>query len=371
LNLSLDIPQQVEVKYNIQRYPKTNNKSLKPWNKADEFTVDFVNRNQLNQISTLIVNDNFGFLTTHFASSKTTTVYNLKSQYDAILKNLELNQIQFNPNQFITPIQQLKNKADLAVLKIPKSVELFELYLQQISKSITQNGIVVCGFMTKYFTPQLIKIAQKYFEDTQQTKAWKKSRLIILSKPTQKAYGSQIRLIKSKYGDFSQYKGVFSSGHIDYATQFLIENTNIPQNTQTVLDLASGNGILAKIVSQKTINAQIHLVDDSFLAIESSKLNLKGKQFKFHHNYNLNDFSDHYFDYIISNPPFHLEHEIDLTLPTNLFKQASRVLKPNGVFELVANRHLIYKPILKQLFNQVEIKAQNSKFIVYRCHQNN
>jgi 16S rRNA G1207 methylase RsmC len=221
--------------------------------------------------------------------------------------------------------------------------------------------------MTKHFSPQLLKITSKYFETTNQTKAWKKSRLILLSNPTKKDRRSHIRLFKSKYGDFSQYKGVFSSGHIDYATQFLIENIDVPDKAQAILDLASGNGILAKIASQKSPNSTIHLVDDSFLAVESSKLNLKGKQFKFHHNYNLQEFSNNYFDYIISNPPFHLEHEIDLSLPTTLFKQACRVLKPNGVFELVANRHLMYKPILNQLFKTVEIKAQNSKFIVYKC----
>jgi 16S rRNA G1207 methylase RsmC len=362
-----DIPKTYSLTYHIKRYPSTNNKSLKGWSAVDEFILWYIEKNNHTHSSKLIINDSFGCLTTHLAQKNTFCVYNLKSQYSAILQNLQSNQIEFDLTQFITPLDNLNEKVDLAILKIPKSLELFELYMQQLSKSLTLNGTLICGFMTKHFSPQLLKISSTYFQNINQTKAWKKSRLIILSNPTQKDYGSQIRLIKSKYGNFSQYKGVFSSGHIDYATQFLIQNIDIPQNTQTILDLASGNGVLAKVVSKKLPNATIHLVDDSFLAIESSKLNLSGEQLKFHHNYNLDEFSDNYFDYIISNPPFHLEHEIDLSLPTNLFKQACRVLKPNGIFELVANRHLMYKPILNHLFKTVEIKAQNSKFIVYKC----
>jgi len=366
-----DIPKKYTLTYLPKRYPQTKNKSLKAWSAIDEFILWYIEQYNYQSHSKLIVNDSFGCLTIHLIKENTFSVYNLKSQYTAIINNLKSNQLNYNLKQFITPLENLGQNIDLGILKTPKSLELFELYLQQISKSISQNGVVICGFMTKYFSPQLLKIASKYFDNIHQTKAWKKSRLMILSNPTQKDYNSQIRLFKSKYGGISQYNGVFSSGHIDYATQFLIENMTIPKSTLKVLDLASGNGILAKVVSLKSPQSTINLVDDSFLAVESSKLNLKGEQFKFHHHYNLDEFSDDFFDYIISNPPFHLEHEIDLTLPTHLFKQASRVLKPNGFFELVANRHLIYKPILKQFFKVVEIKAQNSKFIVYTCSHTN
>ncbi len=363
----LDIPKQYQLKHQINRYPTTQNKSLKAWSASDELMLWYIEQNHIKQQSKLIINDSFGCLTVHLSQPNTYNICNLKSQLNAIKNNLNINQISYNTKQFLTPLSLPPQKVEVALIKIPKSIELFELYLQQTHQSINNNGIIICGFMTKHFTPQLIKIASKYFSTILQTKAWKKSRLMVLSNPIKTNYPSQIRLIKSKYGIFSQYKGVFSSNHIDYATQFLIENISIPPYAQTILDLASGNGILAKVVSQKIPKAHIHLVDDSFLAIESSKLNLKEKQFSFYHHYNLKPFSNHYFDYIISNPPFHLEHHIDLSLPTSLFTEAQRTLKPNGIFELVANRHLNYYPILKRLFTQVNVKAQNSKFMVYRC----
>ncbi|HIP36094.1 MAG TPA: class I SAM-dependent methyltransferase [Crocinitomix sp.] len=365
--MTLHLPQNSPTVYSVKRVPDYKNNSLKAWNTSDEFMLWYVTHHKLSSLPHLIINDAFGYLSSHFMSDNSTVVYHLKSQLEAIEFNLKLHLKTFTPQQFITPLDPTKSKVQLALIKIPKSLELFELFLQQIHQNSDSNITVVCGFMTKYFTPQLLKIASNYFNDVKQTKAWKKSRLLVLSVPKQVKYQSIIQDIRSEYGTIKQYKGVFSSGHIDYATQFLIKNLAIPQQADTILDLASGNGILAKVIYQKHPKANIHLVDDSILAIKSSELNLSGQSFYFHHTHHLDEFNTNTFDYIISNPPFHLEHEIDLSLPKRLFTNAQRVLKPNGIFELVANRHLKYYPILKRLFSRVDVKAQNAKFIVYSC----
>ena len=64
-------------------------------------------------------------------------------------------------------------------------MDLFRLYLQQLTVALDEKAIVICGFMTKYFTPQMLEIANEYFEEVEQSLAWKKSRLLILSKPKQ------------------------------------------------------------------------------------------------------------------------------------------------------------------------------------------
>ena len=169
--------------------------------------------------------------------------------------------------------------------------------------------------------------------------------------------------------EITQYFGVFSSKHIDYATQFLIENLEPPEQLETVLDLASGNGILAKEVHKQFPDAEYHLVDDSQLAVESSKLNLEGEKIHFYHNNNLEDIASNSLDYIVSNPPFHVEYEIDISLPLRLFRAAEKKLKPEGKFQLVANTHLNYKPHLEKIFKKVEIVYDNDKFTVYSCYK--
>jgi 16S rRNA G1207 methylase RsmC len=365
----IEIPDKFIPKHTVKRIQVTSNNSLKAWNAADEFMIWYVNQKVLAANDTLIVNDNLGFLTTHLINDKTTIVCSFKSQEDAIFTNLKSNQINFSANQFLNPLNLTNEFKDLVLIKTPKSIDLLEFYLQIASNSIKNNGIVICGFMTKYFTPQMLKIASKYFSNIEQTKAWKKSRLMILSGTKNATMPSVLKVIESKYGIFKQYNGVFSSNHIDYATQFLIENFEVPKQTQKILDLASGNGVLAKVVKDQLPDSEIHLVDDSILAIESSKLNILKKNVYFHHNYTLKDFEEDFFDYVISNPPFHIEHEIDLSIPIGLFKQVFRVLKTQGIFEMVANRHLKYLPSLEKIFSKVTIKTQNNKFIIYRCEK--
>jgi len=362
-----DLPSSSVSKYTIKRYPKTTNRSLLPWSKGDEFAVWFLKTNQLLNKGIAIYNDSFGYLSSHLLTDKTEIRISKKSQEKAIGTNLEENDLMFDENQFLDLNAINEVKTEVVVLKVPKSLDLFELYLSKISESIDENSVVVCSFMTKYFTKKMIELAEFYFEDVKQTKAWKKSRLIVLSKPKEIEKKSLINEINSDFGLFKQYYGVFSADHIDYATQFLIQNITIPQDAERVLDLASGNGILAKVIQDKNPNIEIHLVDDSSLAIESSKLNINGDNVHFHLNNNLADFESDSLDYIVSNPPFHVDHEIDISLPLELFKQAARCLKKKGVFQLVFNNHLNYTTHLNRIFKDVKVAAENDKFTVLNC----
>lgn len=363
----IDLPSNSVSKYAIKRYPKTTNRSLLPWSKGDEFIVWFLKNNQLEQKVIAIYNDSFGYLASHLLTAKTEIRISKKSQEKAIQKNLDANDLIFEDRQFINVTSPSDLKAEVVVLKVPKSLDLFELYLSQIAGSVDDNAVVVCSFMTKYFTKKMIELAEFYFEDVKQSKAWKKSRLIVLSKPKAIKKQPLMHEINSDFGVFKQYFGVFSAGHIDYATQFLIGHIKVPEGAERILDLASGNGVLAKVIQDKNPDLEIHLMDDSSLAIESSKLNITGNTVHFHLNNALTHFESDSLDYIVSNPPFHVDHEIDISLPLELFKQAARCLKKKGVFQLVFNNHLNYATHLNKLFKDVKVVNQNDKFTILNC----
>ena len=59
------------------------------------------------------------------------------------------------------------------------------MQLFQLSKYLKEDAIVVASFMTKYFTPQMLSIANEFFENVEQDKAWKKSRTLILQNKKQ------------------------------------------------------------------------------------------------------------------------------------------------------------------------------------------
>ncbi len=73
------------------------------------------------------------------------------------------------------------------------------------------------------------------------------------------------------------------------------------------------------------------------------------------------------FDVIVTNPPFHFEHEINIQVPLTLFRECHRCLKTEGSLQIVANKHLNYLTHLKTNFTSVEAIAEDKKFVVYKC----
>jgi len=354
--------------HNINRYPSSANKSLVAWNSADEFILNYISANKIDIKNSVIYNDSFGFLTSFLSEGNPKIVINGKSQEKAIIQNFQFNGIGYENFELYNPLEKLKLPINLGLIKIPKSLDLFRLYLEQLIEVLTNNSIVICGFMTKYFSTQIIDIAKEYFNSVEQTMAVKKSRLLILKDAKSNVAKTNIHEIKLNNSVIlKQYHGVFSSKNIDYATQFLIEHINLRETDLKVLDLGAGNGILSYIINEKNPNCEIHLIDNSFLAIESAKLNLNGKNIHFHYDDNLKSFDDNYFDFIISNPPFHFEHETNIEIAISLFEESIKCLKPDGHLQLVANKHLNYKTHLFNMFENIEVKGENEKFIIYDC----
>lgn len=348
----------------LKRYPTTTDKSLRAWSNAELLVLDYIADKDINTIHTF--NDRFGVWNCTLQNEKVTTIWNYASQQKAIQQNLKLNNFSTEVD-YKTSLDDLE-KVELALIKIPKSLELFELFLQQIHKFSTEKIEVVCGFMTKYFSPSYLKIAEQYFGVIEQSKAWKKARLLILKQPKSiSVYKELINSFVWKEKEYKQYYGVFSSGNIDIGTQFFLEHLQIKQEEQKVLDLASGNGVIARWVTEQNSEAEVTLVDDFNLAVESSKLNVNNQKSNFICSNNLADLEDDSFDLVLSNPPFHFEYENNIEVTLSLFKGVFRVLKPNGRLVLVANSHLNYSTHLSKLFDKVKILNSNKKFEIIEC----
>ncbi len=67
-------------------------------------------------------------------------------------------------------------------------------------------------------------------------------------------------------------------------------------------------------------------------------------------------------DFIISNPPFHRQEKLDLTLGEAFLRRAHQALRKDGNFYLVFNQHLPYQNLLRKLFRNVNILASTPLF---------
>lgn len=354
-----------EEKLNIERHDLSLDNSLRAWSAADEYLLQTVKELEQKPKHISIYNDRFGFLGCHLHTLRPTIILTQKSQEKAIITNLKANNIpELN---FSNPLSTLESKIDFALINVPKSLELFQLFLEHISQNSTQDISVACAFMTRNFSPKFISIAQEYFEVAEQCRAIKKARLLILKKKKKTIKKEINTSLNYNKQDYKQYWGVFSAQHIDYATQFFLTHLDIKNTDYKILDLASGNGIIGNEIFKKFPEAEIHLMDDSFLAVASAQLNIQAENIHHHFNNDLSIFEDDTFDAIVTNPPFHFEYEINIHIPIQLLRSCYRCLKKGGNLQIVSNKHLNYKAHLAPLFSAVEIIAQDNKFIVYKC----
>ena len=357
-----------ENKLDINRYPTTANNSLKPWNAGEELALKHVLEKDVEGKRIAISNDKFGFMSVALSSNEPVTIIDFSSQEKAIKENFSRNNVKVIKDNFVSPLDSLESGIDFGFIKIPKSTDLFRLYLNQIHQNLNEGGEVICYFMTKNFNKTILKIAEEFFGEVEQSLAWKKSRLLILKGKKEIKEQKLINVLEySSDKSFKQYSGVFSAKKIDHASQYFINHISVLPADKKILDLASGNGILAHVLTEKCNDCEIHLMDDSVLAIESSKLNVEGDNLHFHCEDTLDAFEKNSFDLVVSNPPFHFEYENNIEVSINLFKGVQKMVKSGGRFQLVANIHLNYKIHLDKIFSSVEVLGQNDKYIVYEC----
>lgn len=351
--------------WNFIRIPKTKNTTLTTWNAADEHVIQCVSEKETLHQTTAIFHDRFGYLSCFLADQNPDIVIYLKSQQTAISKNLALNKININPN-FITPfVHSVEKKWEVVILHIPKSLDLFDLYLQIIFRFSDSNVVVYCAFMTRHFTKSMLKMAEFYFTDVKQSLTFKKSRILTLC--GKKENIAEKNLIRTIFYNktYLQYSGVFSKNQIDFATRFLLENVVVEKHEKKILDWGCGNGILGIFLNEKYPDTEVYYVDDNLLATESVHLN--SKEARVFWEYDINNISGQTFDLIVSNPPFHFEHENDISISLDFFEKSFHYLTNKGRLIVVANKHINYLTHLKNIFPISEILAQNSKFAIYQC----
>ncbi|MGB4499583.1 MAG: methyltransferase [Methylococcaceae bacterium] len=364
--------------FTLQRLPKNSHESLRAWDAADEYVLEYIATLNLSKnAKILIMNDSFGALAIGLQSFQIFALSDSYLSQQATRLNFVENKLPENAVTLIKSLEPLPQNLDLVVIKVPKTLALLEFQLLQLRSSISETPQIIVAGMIKILTPSVWNLLERIIGETKTSLAQKKARLIFASfnqnLPTPKnPYPIRYVLEKSNY-EITNHANVFSREKLDIGTRFFLENLPKSENFNDIVDLGCGNGIVGLIAAEKNPAAQIHFVDESFMAIESARENFKNafqnRIAQFHIDDCLTNFTVNSADLILCNPPFHQQHVIGDFIAQTMFKQAKNVLRKKGELWVIGNQHLNYGMALTRIFEKknVNLIAQNAKFQIWKA----
>ncbi|ASK33834.1 SAM-dependent methyltransferase [Alcanivorax sp. N3-2A] len=357
----------------LRRWPRRRDETLRAWDAADLYLWRSGQQEQRGP-ATLVVNDQCGALwLSALASGPAWSAGDSWLAWCAAEANARDNGVELPEGGWLWPWRQPPASVDQVLMRVPKENALLEAQLAWLATSLPAGTPIWLAGMDKHLPPKLVPLMQRYLGNGQAGLGWKKARRFQAVAPggALAPAPEPARVAVSERGWRLQAgPGVFGSQHLDIGARFMLEH--LPTGVAgDVADLGCGNGVLGLALAADNPAARVTFCDESALAVESARANAEALFGPSHrHRFHLGNGLDglqQQFNLIVLNPPFHRGHAVDEQVARTLFRHARRHLAPGGELRVVANRHLRYQRPLAKLFEQVEVIASNSKFLIYRC----
>ena len=162
--------------------------------------------------------------------------------------------------------------------------------------------------------------------------------------------------------------GVFSEKRLDLGTELLL--SHLPTLSGRVLDFGCGAGVITAALLKEQPSLALECIDINAMALASCELTLaaNGMTAKVYPSDGLAQTTGK-FNGIISNPPFHDGLASTTSIAQNFVSDSAKQLQDNGIWQIVANRHLPYSDIIAAEFGQLKVVADNNKYKLYFFQQ--
>jgi 23S rRNA (guanine1835-N2)-methyltransferase len=360
------------------RQPEQQNEPLLAFDAADEYLLSHLHeQNPGAQSRGLVLNDNFGALACSLAGHcQVTSSGDSHLGHLALQKNLQRNAIDAGRVTFVPASELPCGPFDWVLIRVPKTLALLEEQLIRLHGQLAPNARVVAGAMIKHLPRAAGDLLEKYIGPVQASLAVKKARLLLCT-PENKAapaspYPTRYRLDKPAL-ELINHANVFCRDALDIGTRAFLPHLPRHLDARRVADLGCGNGVLGIAYALGSPQAELTLVDESYMAVRSAQQNwraaLGDRPVTIRADDGLAGQPADSLDLVLCNPPFHQQQVVGDFLAWRMFQQARAALVSGGELWIVGNRHLGYHAKLARLFRSVEQVAANPKFVVLKARK--
>lgn len=358
------------------RQPEQPNEPLQAFDAADEYLLTQLHEQQLPAGSrVLILNDSFGALACALAQqAEVTSSGDSHLAHLALEKNLQRNGLAADSVTFVPASKAVQGPFDRVLIRVPKTLALLEEQLIRLHGQLAPGAQVIAAAMIKHLPRAAGDLLEKYIGRVQASLAVKKARLLTAT-PVEKAapvspYPTRYRLDQPAI-ELLNHANLFCREDLDIGTRAFLPHLPRALGNLRVADLGCGNGVLGIVYALGNPQAQLTLVDESYMAVQSARENwqaiLGDRPADIRAGDGLAEQPMDSLDLVLCNPPFHQQQVVGDFLAWRMFTQAKTALAKGGELWIVGNRHLGYHLKLKRLFGKVEQVAATPKFVILRA----
>jgi 23S rRNA (guanine1835-N2)-methyltransferase len=358
------------------RQPDQPNEPLQAFDAADEYLLNQLHEQGLSSSArVLVLNDNFGALAASLArQAKITSSGDSHLGHMGLRINLPRNQMPADAVDFVPASSVAQGPFDLVLIRVPKTLALLEEQLIRLHGQLAPGAQVIAAAMVKHLPRAAGELLEQYIGPVQASLAVKKARLLFATpeaKPTPVSpYPTRYRLDKPTI-ELLNHANVFCREDLDIGTRAFLPHLPKHLGRIRVADLGCGNGVLGIAYALGSPQAELTLVDESYMAVQSAEENwraaLGDRPVEIRTGDGLAEQAEDSLDLVLCNPPFHQQQVVGDFLAWRMFQQARTALVKGGELWIVGNRHLGYHAKLKRLFRGVEQVAATPKFVVLKA----
>ncbi|EWC40255.1 methyltransferase [Pseudomonas stutzeri] len=358
------------------RQPEQPNEPLQAFDAADEYLLAQLHEQGL-PVATrvLILNDSFGALACALAMhAEVTSSGDSHLAHLALQKNLARNGISETRVSFVAASEVAQGPFDLVLIRVPKTLALLEEQLIRLHGQLAPGARVIAAAMIKHLPRAAGDLLEQYIGPVQASLAVKKARLLSatpVDKPApQSPYPTRYQLDQPKL-ELLNHANLFCREGLDIGTRAFLPHLPKALGALRVADLGCGNGVLGIVYALGNPQAQLTLVDESHMAVQSARENwqaiLGERPVEIRADDGLAEQPAASLDLVLCNPPFHQQQVVGDFLAWRMFTQAKAALAKGGELWIVGNRHLGYHLKLKRLFGNAEQVGATPKFVILKA----
>jgi 16S rRNA (guanine1207-N2)-methyltransferase len=294
--------------------------------------------------------------------------------------------------------------AHLVLMRLPKSLAALEDRAAAIATGLgsrRDDVELIAGGRVKHMSRSQNEVLARYFGEVHASRGLGKSRCLVAtepraeSAPSRGASTSAPRIaVRGEERDLTLHGigGVFGGASADAGSRLLLSALDRAlagghlatafedSEPRTILDLGSGNGLLAAYATSAFPHARVIASDDDLDAVAATRDTLAASasgatdaataaDVEVTWDTSASQVPDGSVDLVLLNPPFHDRAAVDPTLVRVLLDAAARVLKPGGLLWFVHNSHLRYRPEVERRVGAVRQQARDHRFTVLEATQ--